>query len=318
MYRTPFVVAILLVLALFSIVLWALWRGPSPIVVGKAEGRILGELILAWPELEKNLPSRPVLGSVTWNYPTTVQFLSARRMLVEYEDGHVLRYSVLEHDGRGFIHLETFEGDVLSAEDWQNLYVRYGDSAYSPRAYVFSPEAVSETVSVGDWVLADRNPFLERSGSYANEGLGISFAYPIGLDVMRDSEDLWSACQSFTLQNVTGCVSFIRVLLLGGQAGRAEVEDRILNDFRLDVGGTGPLSINDFQTVQIGNYMYYRIRAVRTEGVLSYRYYLPVGNRVYVFVFTTRGARPAITADEENDPGHLLLKQILPTVRLAP
>ncbi len=272
---------------------------------------ILGALIAGWPQFQKTIPARPVLGATKWNYPNTVEFLSPRNLLIEYDDGHISRYSIIREDSNGFIFVADAGENSLSAADWHSLQAGYGLNGYSPVMFEYTGSQ-GETVSASDWqVIRSQEQSTGAVSSdwteYADASLDLSFYYP----------------SDFKRQNVGAGFSAlddngneIGERHIGPYSGETEFNSLLLNDVIFDGSGLHPTSISQFKKVSIGGREFYKIRTERFEGVLSYGYYLPLGNKIAVFSFTARGVdwtNPNL--DEESNPTHVILRQILTTIQ---
>ena len=144
--------------------------------------------------------------------------------------------------------------------------------------------------------------------SYDNSNLGISLKYPKDWSHGVLAKDDW-------ILNLLKDNNQVTIRIIENFESIPEIA--ILQDVVFDGSGKQPKSINEFTKVKIGDYEYYKIQTGRFEGVLSYNYYLPVKNKIFVFSFTAQGVdwtNPNL--DEENVPTHLILKQILSTVKM--
>src|SRR3989338_7393140 len=68
--------------------------------VTPSEEAVISSLVGNWKAFEKTIPDRPVLGATTWNYPGIIQIISSDKLLIEYDDGHIVRYSVISYSGK--------------------------------------------------------------------------------------------------------------------------------------------------------------------------------------------------------------------------
>jgi len=95
-------------------------------------------------------------------------------------------------------------------------------------------------------------------------------------------------------------------------------QDVVLANTVFDGSGMNPTSISKFTQVRINKLVFYKIKTGRFEGVLSYVYYLQRDNVVFAFSFTSRGVdwtNPNL--DEEADSTHVILKQMLSTLKFT-
>jgi hypothetical protein len=160
---------------------------------------------------------------------------------------------------------------------------------------------------------------------YSGTALSIRFKYPSSAGWLPAKYDLFKI-----YKGVYGDTDEIsaRTINVGEDVDQHLIERAVINDATYNPSGLHPKSIRELAKVKIGNHEYHKVRTTRFEGVLSYSYYLtdlvlqkpPVPGtsfRLIVFSFTSRGVdwtNPNL--DEENDPNHLTLKEILKTVRI--
>ncbi|MBU6390010.1 hypothetical protein KGQ31_00490 [Patescibacteria group bacterium] len=276
---------------------------------------VLSVLIENWKKFEKTIPGRPVLGAPAWNYPDEVSFLSGDTLLIRYDDGHILRYSVLSYAGEGkFILLETLPTDKMDAATWAGLEMKYGTGLNFPTTFTYMPVENSSAVSPADWKLTTKSPIAAApipQGwlKYEDLSLGLSFYYPLDFTKMNGDS------AALLIEDKNGNKIGERSLDLGADS-TTTVEAAIINDTVFDASGLHPESFSEYKKVKIGNCEFYEIRTGRFEGQLSYGYYLPLGNKIAVFSFTARGVdwtNPDL--DEENNPTHAILRQILTTIQ---
>lgn len=314
----PFLISAAVVIVVLIVGYMVAVRGPVSIVADEPD-TIAAKLIDAWPVFEKTIPDRPVLGSTSWNYPTTVQFLNATAILIEYDDGHILHYSVIKYDGSNFAWVKTLPGDKLSETDRQSLQKEYGSADFEPVAYQYSPTGSPHQPQPADWIKTSQSLVANAQSTFDEPQSGLSFTYPSTLNLSSSTPALWTGCQSFSDSPVSSCVSFVKVINLNaaGKLTASDYEPALLSDVTFDPSGMHPKSIGEFKKVIIGTHEFYAIRTGRFEGVLSYNYYLIEGSKIYVFSFISRSVdwtNPDL--DEQSDPGHTLLRQILSTVVL--
>lgn len=98
---------IILSVALIVTVLIAAGQFPSPAnneeplfcdadEVGRIE--IINQFEDGWGEFEQKITTRPVLGSNSWQSPDYYQFIGSDRMLIAFEDGHIIIMAVVEYN----------------------------------------------------------------------------------------------------------------------------------------------------------------------------------------------------------------------------
>lgn len=128
------------------------------------EELVIKNLIQNWKDFEKTISNRPVLGATSWNYPTIVQIISSDKLLLEYDDGHIVKYSVVEYKKNGGV---TFVEDVgklneLSSDDWNLVLLKYGNSSGRPITFEYKPSSSGAIVNYEDWKIVDENPFTKE------------------------------------------------------------------------------------------------------------------------------------------------------------
>jgi len=315
-YMKKVIILIAILAVLFAGIFWIKQSSEEISISGLPDVFVVQRLIEQWPVLEKTFPARPVLGSTKWNYPTIIQFLSRSgkdALLVEYDDGHILHYSILYHDGEGrFIFEETLPEDKLTEGKWQALRDKYsGDGEVV--TFVYTPSN-TETAVPSDWKKISDNPFAMKGESvYENREAGVKFNYSSDFTISKSNDTVFGVCKDFGgAPPYSGCVSFVKILNV-----KNSLDNLLIGDVVFDGSGMHPNSINDFEKISMGENEYLRIKVGRFEGVLTYNYYLPKGSKVFVFSFAARGVdwtNPEL--DEEIDPTHLELKKILRTVEI--
>lgn len=124
---------------------------------------IVSSLVGNWKTFEKTIPERPVLGATSWNYPSIVQVISDDKLLIEYDDGHIVKYSVIGHGKKGDFTFVENVGKVneLSTEDWNLVELKYGNTSKVPVTFKHSPSVsgITKTVIGNDWIEVSENPF---------------------------------------------------------------------------------------------------------------------------------------------------------------
>jgi hypothetical protein len=159
----------------------------------------------------------------------------------------------------------------------------------------------------------------EQVSTYSTVPPKLSFTYPSSLKTTSVPGTVLTACTAAAQNGISSCISYVKEIQLrvSGPITEATYEPVLVSDVTFDPSGMQPKGLSDFKKVAIGGYQFYAIRVGRYEGVLTYNYYLPVDNRVYVFSFTSRGVdwtNPEL--NEAADPGHLLLRQMLSTIEI--
>lgn len=101
--------------------------------------RIINNLDGIWQDLEKGISVRPILGSTgnPWQLPSHYQFIGNNRLLIAFEDGHIVVMALVEYDCQE----ESFslltdglnqpDGFPFSNEDsWREIIETYGAKEY--------------------------------------------------------------------------------------------------------------------------------------------------------------------------------------------
>jgi hypothetical protein len=155
---------------------------------------------------------------------------------------------------------------------------------------------------------------LKGFQKYTNENLGVSFSYP-------NDWTQGTSSNGKEIFNLLKDKNRITLDLLGPfkcLCTSKELEQIIISNTIFDGSGLSPKSIDEFKKINYNGNIFYKVRTGRFEGVLSYSYYLPLQNKVLVFSFVSYGVdwtNPNL--DEENDSSHLVLKNILSTIKIG-
>jgi hypothetical protein len=89
----------------------------------------------------------------------------------------------------------------------------------------------------------------------------------------------------------------------------------MLSDAVYDLTGLNPKSIGEFKQEKYGKNTFYSIRTARGKGILSYVYYLPTKDNMYIFEFISKGFDwRNQKLDENTDDVYIVFKQILNSV----
>ncbi len=126
-----------------------------------SEQAVISNLVGSWSTFEKTIPDRPVLGATSWNYPSIIQIISSNKSLIEYDDGHIVKYAVISYDReKGFAFVENVgKVNELSPGDWNLVELKYGNTSGAPITFKLSPPSPSGIPSASDWKEVSENPF---------------------------------------------------------------------------------------------------------------------------------------------------------------
>lgn len=134
---------------------------------------VIQSLENAWPELESELSERPTLGVESWQEPYHVQFIGNDKILVAFEDGHIILTTVLKFECKdgdsisGFTLLddETIYEFPLSESVWSDLRDNLGNIDRSVNTYTSIPVYTEGVmIDVYDWQEIDANIFIMDLG----------------------------------------------------------------------------------------------------------------------------------------------------------
>lgn len=169
-----------------------------------SEEAIVKSLVDNWKIFEPTIPDRPVLGSTAWNYPSIIQIIASDKLLIEYDDGHIIKYSVLGYKkGSEFSFLENVgKTNELSPDDWNLVQLKYGNGYEMPSTFKFTALASGINVDSSQWVKIDENPFTQSSApaktssaspnvsSNQGQSTAISNVSKVKIAFLIDSQDL--------------------------------------------------------------------------------------------------------------------------------
>lgn len=154
----------------------------------KTQIEIIKQFSSNWTEFRKNISQRPTLGSTEWSSPTDYQFIGKNRMLVMFEDGHMVLVSVVQYEcGEStckFNLNHTFENDIpFSQDEWNKVIDQYGDPKETIRSYTRQIVRGVEIVSFDDWTEVSENIFVSNydSGKTAKIKIPLTAPYKAGV-----------------------------------------------------------------------------------------------------------------------------------------
>lgn len=141
-----------------------------------SEEAVVSNLVSNWQTFEKTIPDRPVLGATDWNYPSIIQIISSDKLLVEYDDGHIVKYSVVSYAGKNNFAFVENVGKVneLSSDDWNLVELKYGNTSGAPVTFKHSPPVLGGTPNASDWKKVNENPFTGSAPVAQNTSSGNS------------------------------------------------------------------------------------------------------------------------------------------------
>lgn len=139
-----------------------------------AEGRlnILHALDNDWEYLEEGISARPVQGSTggSWTTPRHAQFIGNERMLIAFEDGHVMLMAVVEFGcENGEVTDVSIVADDIGLPDgfpfaniglWMSMVEIYGDENYEVSTHAKEAVINGEFVQFDDWREIGENVFV--------------------------------------------------------------------------------------------------------------------------------------------------------------
>lgn len=151
--------------------------------------------------------------------------------------------------------------------------------------------------------------------TYRNEKYGFEFKYPAVFSTSDRGEAngfvvaLYDGSKALSDPNTLNSIAVFAT----STNGEASFGDYLIKYPITDPNNEKPIQ---FQTRTIGLNSFYYARTERFEGVLIFDYYILHSGNIYWFVSISRGVdwtNPNL--DEENDPTHATLKQILSTFK---
>lgn len=139
-----------------------------------SEGRlnILHALDDNWEYLEAGISARPVQGSTggSWTAPRHAQFIGNERMLIAFEDGHIMLMAVVEYNcENGVVADVSVVADDIGLPDgfpfanvglWMSMVEIYGDENYEVSTYAKEAVISGEFVQFDDWREIGDNVFV--------------------------------------------------------------------------------------------------------------------------------------------------------------
>ena len=130
----------------------------------KENVEIIHKLENNFETFQEQITLEPVLGAYRWYGPDSVQFISPIRMLISFEDGHMVGIAVVEYDSvsGSFNLLEALsDNDYRYIQDkWSALVKKYGQTDYVPENYT-KERRIGESKRYSDWTKVPENLFLK-------------------------------------------------------------------------------------------------------------------------------------------------------------
>src|SRR6266849_2973020 len=119
------------------------------------ERNTIRELQRQWETVSGQVPFSPTTTNRLWILDA-IQFIGARRMLIQFEDGHEVHAAVMDYSDSLFEILKVFKSrPEFVLVDWQNIVKEYGTQQYPITTYLYDSVSGGYTGSSG-------NPFILR------------------------------------------------------------------------------------------------------------------------------------------------------------
>lgn len=121
------------------------------------EQAIIQQLQAQWQSISNSVPFSPTLGSTAWGLDA-VQFIGNSRILMQFEDGHVVHAALLEYADHRFKLIRSFPEPDFSYSDWEQVVKRYGDLNYAISNYRWNSHSRSYTRVSENVFISTRRP----------------------------------------------------------------------------------------------------------------------------------------------------------------
>ncbi|MDP2703835.1 MAG: hypothetical protein Q8P01_01275 [bacterium] len=123
---------------------------------------VLDTLVDNWTNIQKEVSGTPVLGSTKWSVPNDAQFISANRVFIGFDDGHVTLGAIFEYDNAlNFTYVaETRDYPFGSETKWKEFIAQYSDTNYQVETYAKSIFRGGEMIFFDEWTKVPENRFV--------------------------------------------------------------------------------------------------------------------------------------------------------------
>ncbi|MEX0918454.1 MAG: hypothetical protein WDZ85_00575 [Candidatus Paceibacterota bacterium] len=169
MNKKTFVI-IILVLAVVALVAYYIMSGRNSYLAEAGACRLSpaelsAELAGQWNLWQADFIVHPVLGATVWQPPYHTQFIGHHRLLVAFEDGHIVLAALLEVDCHNYAANFTLVDDLifdfpLTQAEWNDLIKNYGDPTEAVRNYTNTPIMINGQLREFDqWTEVTENLF---------------------------------------------------------------------------------------------------------------------------------------------------------------
>lgn len=108
------------------------------------EQAVIQQLQAQWQSISNSVPFSLTLGGTAWGLDA-VQFIGNSRILVQFEDGHVVHTAILEYADHRFKVMRSFPEPDFPHSDWEQVVKRYGDLRYAISNYSWNSNSGSFT-----------------------------------------------------------------------------------------------------------------------------------------------------------------------------
>lgn len=112
-------------------------QGEKPQESSSTEQIAIQQLEAQWESISHSVPFPFTLGARAWALDS-IQFIGNSRILIQFEDGHVVHTAILQYIASRFMVMRFFPQMDFSSPDWQQLVKDYGDSAYAISTYTWN------------------------------------------------------------------------------------------------------------------------------------------------------------------------------------
>jgi hypothetical protein len=136
-----------------------------PVSKETSQVELIKKLENNFAKFQEQIPIRPVLGTDKWIGPILVQYISNNRMLISFEDGHVIGIAIVEYVpmSRSFLLIKMLTDSEYqySQINWESIVSKYGQPGFRPINYAKSMSRAGETIAYPDWTKISENIFVK-------------------------------------------------------------------------------------------------------------------------------------------------------------